>query len=500
MKSVWVALHSSIIRQSMAITALTLLFLVLNCWRAGVVPIASGGDDVWFSEAAYWLVQDGVLKREIHKNGVSNIRDPLPPVASLAQAAIFRIFGLSQRSMAAASIPAVAALIYAIMQIGRLLNMPRHVAMLLAISSFSLPECMKRLIEIRYDIYVAISILISLYFLIQARRSGLIGHSWLAGFFAGASVMSHYGFATPVALYVGWVTFERLNGKNNVNIAYFLGGLAVVAFIAAWWINPDWETFLMYLSDGARAYESAHRYQLAYTGQNIPWLHGTVFLMAMLGIYRCTTSNSNELKSLGILISTMAMSGAIITLGTSNAILPASYILAIISIIICTDFTRDGQKEISCLALASCASLGIMIYTALILGSQSGRNIDDLTSDLQNVINRRGMVLTDGIGWLPLREALPNSQLIHIIGYVNDASVTDKSSVLLDKKYADSITTVAIVPGSLHRLSGFPSIQAFLQKISTEGPIRVGICPYCLDVYRQKLTQPFKKATDSPLP
>jgi hypothetical protein len=86
-------------------------FLVMLFVRTGVVPIASGGDDVWFSESAYWLLKDGQLRRPIHMNNMSEYRDFLPPIPALFQAMSFSILGIDQLSMAISPSVAIAIII-----------------------------------------------------------------------------------------------------------------------------------------------------------------------------------------------------------------------------------------------------------------------------------------------------------------------------------------------------------------------------------------------------
>jgi hypothetical protein len=72
---------------------LSLFFLIIFL-RTGIYPM-SGGDNMWFSESAYWLINDGILKHGILPDSNANVITYGPPVISFFQALIFKLFGLN---------------------------------------------------------------------------------------------------------------------------------------------------------------------------------------------------------------------------------------------------------------------------------------------------------------------------------------------------------------------------------------------------------------------
>ena len=72
---------------------LSLFFLIIFL-RTGIYPMF-GGDNMWFSESAYWLINDGSLKYGITPNSNSNVTAYYPPVISFIQASIFKLFGIN---------------------------------------------------------------------------------------------------------------------------------------------------------------------------------------------------------------------------------------------------------------------------------------------------------------------------------------------------------------------------------------------------------------------
>ena len=77
-----------------------IIWLIALWLRTGKIP-APVGDDVLYSEGAYWLLERGQLARFMYPDVLgSNIRQfGLPPVVSFFQFISFYLFGLNQFSM-----------------------------------------------------------------------------------------------------------------------------------------------------------------------------------------------------------------------------------------------------------------------------------------------------------------------------------------------------------------------------------------------------------------
>src|SRR5262245_5485399 len=171
------------------------LFIAMVFWRTGVVPIASGGDDVYASESGYWYLKDGVLQLPMYKNAVSSdVRDFYPPTPSVIQAASFAAFGVNQFSMEIGPSIAVSLLVIAIVAFGYYLRLPLTIAACSGIAAFAIPDSFKRAVTARFDIYVCFFIVLTVIFLTLGRERRYLMFYFASGVFLALSVVSYYPF------------------------------------------------------------------------------------------------------------------------------------------------------------------------------------------------------------------------------------------------------------------------------------------------------------------
>src|ERR1035441_7067666 len=61
--------------------------LAINWWRTGRVPAASCGDEMWWSESAYWFLKEGTLRWDcMNDDRGCAVVSYWPPAAPLLQA------------------------------------------------------------------------------------------------------------------------------------------------------------------------------------------------------------------------------------------------------------------------------------------------------------------------------------------------------------------------------------------------------------------------------
>ena len=87
--------------------------------------------------------------------------------------------------------------------------------------------------------------------------------------------------------------------------------------------------------------------------------------------------------------------------------------------------------------LITCALTGFSIVSILLLITvaakaitSANRNYETFARQLRNKSNLAGIVLIDDPAWLALREITGRDQLVHIAGYANHASRSNKAVIL----------------------------------------------------------------------
>src|SRR5271156_456540 len=82
--------------------AILIAQLIVVWVRTPYLPAASSGDEVWFSEAGFFLLKEGRLRRPMLADDLGTaVRDMYPPMVGLGQALSFRLFGLNEFGMMA---------------------------------------------------------------------------------------------------------------------------------------------------------------------------------------------------------------------------------------------------------------------------------------------------------------------------------------------------------------------------------------------------------------
>ena len=125
--------------------------------RAGLYPAVMTGDEIWFAESAFNLVQPGVPRRLIHADAVgSAITDYLPPVIMLVQALAFSLLGLTPLAVASQSIAAPLAVVALLFLIARRSGTTLMWAGLASVAILGSQLFLRASLYIRYEALVAV--------------------------------------------------------------------------------------------------------------------------------------------------------------------------------------------------------------------------------------------------------------------------------------------------------------------------------------------------------
>lgn len=483
--------------QSRTATVVTLcilaVFAVALVLRIGHVPIASGGDGVWYSESAYWLLQDGTMKRPMHQSSMGPAyRDFLPPVVTVVQALMFRLMGLSSFSMSVAPTIILALLVGVLFATFRGLDYPVAIAAGAALAPFAAEESFVRSVQARFDIYAALFVILSLVSLIRflERRSPF--YLCLSGVFCGIAVVAYYPAAIfPVAfggLLLKWTLQGQVRGKALMG--FLLGG-AIPALALCLWIGRDWLLFLRYNIAAGRSYGGIEGL-IAGDVSSVPFPWWSILLsLVFLGVAWASRSLKGMRRDIGIFLALVGFLFQLVMFMFSRALLPATAALAVFStMLVC----RWGavRPQVAGRLTALFPLIGLITAGAACIGAvmagAPGRQIEPFGSQLRAAVNASGLVVVAQAGWLPLREVIGKDRLVHLAGYSPDASKADASDWFFDPAAASRVSTLAIAPGTRERiLKGFPALYAFATSPGVEGPLLVGeAAPYQLEVYRRK--------------
>lgn len=239
-------------RLRLVLTGFALAFVFAVLWlKTGRVPAASGGDEVWMGEGAYWLLKEGAhvydFLADEHGHQVSST---FQPVSSFFYAAVFALFGITPFTLMM-QIPIVGSVAMLLcIAVCRRLGLTWWLSLLVPSTIWGLTMVERRLNTVRWEPMVAAWILLSFWALLGAAKASGARRWWsqfAAGVFAtaaGATYYPHAPFAllaaTGAAVILAGVF--PLTGLPKRVGGFVIGGLiSGVVFLA--WILRSYEYF-----------------------------------------------------------------------------------------------------------------------------------------------------------------------------------------------------------------------------------------------------------------
>ena len=435
------------------------LFMVL---RVGIMPAASAGDDLWYDESGYWLLNAGHLARAIHDNAAGDgLRDFLPPMTGTFTAASFALFGYSQ--FAVGIVPtascALGGLLCAL-ALRRRFDTSVGAALALTLVPFFTPFLLKIVGHNRFEAQVYLFFCAAM--LAGAVPSGEPLSRWralFAGVFTGLATIAYYPTGPLVVLALFAWTIVDARAWNR--LAWFVGGGALVlaGFLA--WIGTDFGLFLAQMQASSSRYvQSTPLFARETIAFFVPSLAGAAVLAASP-----STRFYGLLTVAGILLRIASLGFAI------AAVLPM--MLGLATLVLQPQARARWSEAVSLAGRWLVIGLSAMVIAVTASGlavswsERADRNYAAFARNLRSVMpaNRGGFVLFDRPAHLALRPLYGRPQLHHLVSA--DAQ-TAPSLVLDDPSQATRVEAVVYWPAGHASLteiaSTTPLLAAFLRR------------------------------------
>jgi 4-amino-4-deoxy-L-arabinose transferase-like glycosyltransferase len=488
---------------------LLLALVALLLARVGRIPGASAGDEVWYSEAAYWFLKEGVLRRDFHQDGVgSAVRDFLPPLPGLGQAIAFAIGGTNAYTIAIAPTLVTISIVMMFFGLAWRITARPGLAATLAFVFLLPPDAMRYALQPRFDVYVALFVMAGLCVALMAtpaHRANLRAAEskvrlFLSGAFLSAAVASYYAFA-PVSILLGFaVLFMPVNLGLTARFLWIVIGAAVPALAMLLWIGSDFALFLSQNLVSSEGYGFEQRWRNLIPSTNHIFLQGACLagLTLVLTVVFLRSKASEGYRLSAACLACAAMVTALLAIFSFRGLLlPLSIMTSVIGLATFAAISaaqparpRQSAALVSGLLVAGLLSiLQIGAYSALGLADRN-RIYAPFQAALRQESDLSGVVLVDNPGWLALREELGSGQLLHIPLQGTGPSSFNASDVLYDSD-APGVSSIVMRPTMVRHMRGwYPAVDAFVQRDDVEGPLVVGNkLPNLVHVYRLRATE-----------
>ena len=435
------------------------LFMVL---RIGILPAASAGDDVWYDESGYWLLNAGQLARAIHDNAAGDgIRDFLPPMTGVFTAGSFALFGYTQ--FAVGIVPTASCALgglLCVMALRRRFTARWGPAFAVTVVPFFTPLLLKVVGHNRFEAQVYLFFCAAM--LAAAVRGDVRlsrGRAMSAGFLTGLATISYYP-ASPLVI-LTLFAWTIVDNKAWGQLTWFIAGgaLALAGFLA--WIGPDFGFFLEAMRINSSRYVETTSFSLLET------VVFTVPALATAGLL--AVSRQTWLYAL------LVMAGFLLRFVTPGFQFEAALAMmaGLATLLLQPKATAGWSAAIRFAGrylVIGIAALTTALAVSGLWVSWNERADRDYAAFERNLLsvmppNHGGLVLIDRPAHLALRPRYGRSQLHHLVG--PDAQ-TGQSMVLDDPRQIGRVEAVIYWPPAHAGLREIahttPLLQAFLQR------------------------------------
>lgn len=467
-----------------------LIVIAMLTARVGRIPAASAGDEVWFSEAAYWLLQEGTLRRDIHQDSIgSSVRDFLPPIPSIAQAFAFAIGGMNAFTISIAPTAALIILLIAFLFAIRRATDFTTIAPILAFSFLFVPDALLIAVQPRFNVYVALftaaALLSATSCMIIFSRPDKIKNEALplvaSGFFITLSIISYYQFVVVGALLGIAILLLPSSYHWQKRLLYFTLGAAVPASLFALWIGGDFRLFFYQNIASSGGYGFTHRLVNLWPSTDRIYLEATVSttLSIIFVLFARHSSSRPDINPFLIsLFGATLVSSMLAVIAFPGMILISSILTAFIGLVA---FSIAKNKK-GHLYRISATALFLMSFSGVVMTTlysakgiiEKNRDYSALARDLVESANISGIALIDQPGWLALRPYFDAGDMLHLTVLTPDAAQLHTSRILSTTD-ASEVSMIAVRPGLLEEFrEAHALVASFLDREDVEGPIAVG--------------------------
>jgi hypothetical protein len=425
-----VAAERSLPRLALALSVAVFVLIVI--WaRTPLVPGASTGDEVWWSESGYFFMKEGVLRWACMANDKgSQVLSYWPPLPALVQALTLTVFGVNAWGVNAQTSLVSTMVMLVAYGLGRVLSLSRTQTLWASIAIFGLFSVERRLLIGRMENLTALSALAFALLLLRGARedkSRRLMFEIASGLVLGLGFFTYYPQSPFLALAAGaaiLILQPRRWFQCATNVA--LGALPVVV-AGGLWILPHWQMFRRQVLEVAASH---------YTSSNVVWhcvemlwnlsqfsywvLHTERWAVLMFSLGCCWWVRDQRLRGLSAMAAVLSLPMFAYT-WSPNVVSAAPGVLCITIIFGLARKTTEKPFAVgvaalrACLVCAACLKIALVGFSAYY--QREGRDYQAVAFALQESIPGDGPVAIEQRAWLGLRDRVPADRL-HLLADV----------------------------------------------------------------------------------
>jgi len=408
------------------------IFVLILIWaRTTLVPGASTGDEVWWSESGYFFMKEGVLRWACMANDKgSQVLSFWPPLPAMVQALTLKIFGVNAWGVNAQTSLVSTLVMVVAYGLGRVLSLSRAQALWASIAIFGLFSVERRLLVGRMENLTALSALVFALLLLRGAREDKSRRQMFeiaSGLGLGLGFFTYYPQSPFLALAAVVVLILQPRRWFQCMTNVGLGALPVVV-AGGLWILPHWHLFRsQVLEVGASHYASSHVIwdcikMLWHFSQLSYWvLHTERWAVLMFCLGCCCWVRDPRLRALSAMAAVLSLPMFAYT-WSPNVVSAAPGVLCVIILFGLAPMVTIKPLAFgvaafqACLVCSACVKLALIGFSAYY--QREGRDYQAVASALKESISGDGPVAIEQRAWLGLRERVPADRLHLLVGDV----------------------------------------------------------------------------------
>ncbi len=442
-------------RTIILITLAWAMFATILVIREGRYPAAMTGDEIWFAESAYNLLQDGTPRRLIHDDAVGSvIADCLPPVITLLQAASFLTLGVTQDAIGLPSTVMVIAIVLLVFVLARQAGAGTGWSGVASIAALGSQVVLRASLYSRYEGLVVSFFM--LYALASLRATAKPSWHWhlLRGVALCLAGLSYYPTAPFIACAA--IPFEiwlwRRGILNSAAFAAAAIGFAIPAIPFIVYVARYWAVFqAQILGNGGNHYltfELPRRLlSLRLWRGNIESLPDLLLLAGFVigGIVFRRRAGPVEKLLYGACLITL-IPAAIFPFQPRLLALPM--VLALVVLAVRAEWMSSRAREGARALLILWSSLAVVWFALILVTVEvqwDGRSYEAVQAQLNRLMIQPGRAGIDQRAWLALRNSQPDRPLAEIFpGWIAPQVTVFEPQALRDPEGAEAFTYLVL--------------------------------------------------------
>ncbi len=420
------------IRSSLLLPAAAAIFVAVIFWaKSGLVPAASTGDEMWFSDAPYFFLKDGIFRTPILDDDTGRgVCEILLNMTAIVQIGMLWLFGVTPFGILVQIALTCSLIMVGVYLLCRNLDASKNASMLASVAIWGSFVAERQLDKLRCEAWTTIATIFSILLLLKGHPGNGLSKKWslaMAGVFLGIGLTAYFP-QSPAFLLAWLVAFFILFGINFKASAWTALGFSPIALGYAAWLAVHWGFFQsQVIHVGVEHYLSASNIispfkALLYPSDFSVWLEAVENLAMLSAAALCVIQcHDRRIKAVAAMAATSSLPMFMYDIPRLSA--PSVLMISVLFALAAKSGSiglhpRSRIAELFKVSLIVLALVKLSLLAATAVLQYEGRRYDPVVKSLRETITQPGPVAISKRAWLALRE-ITTAENLHFLPFTH---------------------------------------------------------------------------------